>query len=722
MTKVAPITLSQLLSHLSGRANGEATRQLVRAYEFAREAHGTTRRESRELFIEHDLAVAYAMCELGMDADTIAAGLLHDILLPHTGKNEEHLQKTFNQEIVSLVTALTRLEPYKSAHDHHRDSRALEIIRQAMLTIIEGDIRVILIHLADALQDLRKAGELSEAKQQELALDARDIYAPLANRLGIWQFKWELEDLSFRYLNPSRYRKIAAQLAQRRAARNSHVEMAVEKLRKKINEAGLKARVTGRPKHIYSIYRKMREKDVDFDRIYDVRAVRIILADDDPALCYQALGLVHSLWQPIPQEFDDYIARPKPNGYRSLHTAVVDENGQTLEVQIRTAAMHNEAERGVAAHWAYKEGSQANNALNNQIRWLRQFLTHLQETDDSPIDNEAFKAEVLGERIYVFTPRGDLVDLPINSTPIDFAYQIHTEVGHRCRGARINGKMVSLDYKLKSGEQVEIITANRGGPSRDWLNESLGYTASARTRSKVRAWFRQQEREQNIHQGREIVLRELRRLGVSDVYTIKDIAAALKHDDVEQFLAKVGFGDISSAQIGGAIAPMQQKLKEDDELLPLLSETPKPTGLTVKGLSGLFTKIAQCCNPIPPQPIMGYITRGRGVTIHKKNCSQLKATQEPERWIEVSWGDKEETYPIPVIIKAYRRDGIMEEISQILKGQGINISQAKMGTANSVMTIYLVVDITTLDQLKRVLDKFDKLKNVIEVERRRWMD
>ncbi|MCI0394537.1 MAG: bifunctional (p)ppGpp synthetase/guanosine-3',5'-bis(diphosphate) 3'-pyrophosphohydrolase [Chloroflexi bacterium] len=722
MTKVAPVTLSQLLQALPGGSSGPAGVRVRKAHEFARQAHGDRRRESHELYVEHDLAVAHIICELGMDTGSIVAGLLHDILLPHTNQNEETVRREFGPEIASLVGGLSKLTPYTEKHGADRDDRVLEAIRQALLTIIEGDARVILIHLVDSLQDLRKAGDLGLEKRKQIAREARDIYAPLANRLGVWSLKWELEDLAFRYLEPDQYRLIASQIAERRAERNRRISEAAKKLERKLNEYGLEAEVTGRPKHMYSIYRKMQSKGVDFDHIYDIRALRVILEKDDPNLCYQALGIVHNLWQPIPQEFDDYIARSKSNGYQSLHTAVIDENGQTLEVQIRTRKMHEEAERGIASHWAYKEGGRHSAELAQRINALRQLLNSVREADGIPVDEEIFKNEVLGERIYVFTPRGDVVELPAGSTPIDFAYAIHTEVGHRCRGARVNGKMVSLDYKLKSGEKIDIITASRGGPSRDWMNESLGYTGSARTRSKIRAWFRQQEREKNIQQGREVVNRELKRLGVADVYTVEDIAEALRYNDVEQFLAKVGFGDIQSTQIGGAIAALQQKLRPDDELRPLLQTQPGQKRLTVRGLSGLHTKMARCCNPIPPEPIMGYITRGRGVTIHRKDCLQLLATNEPERWIEVEWGMEQETYPIPIVVKAYRRPGLMEDIANILKGEHVNLSATKTTTANSITNVYLLVEVSSLDQLNWILRKFEKLNNVIEARRQRWAD
>ena len=434
-------------------------------------------------------------------------------------------------------------------------------------------------------------------------------------------------------MEPEQYSAIAKQIAGRRAERDKRILRAAQFLTLKIREADIEVQVTGRPKHIYSIYRKMLEKGLNIENIYDIRALRVIIAKDESNLCYQVLGIVHNLWKPIPQEFDDYIARPKPNGYQSLHTAVVDDKGQALEVQIRTGTMHEEAERGIAAHWAYKEHGRTNTSINQQVNWLRQLLSNLRD-DALPSENNSFSAELLGERVYVFTPRGDVFDLPAGSTPIDFAYSIHTEVGHRCRGARVNGKMVSLDYQLKSGDQVDITTASKGGPSRDWMNENLGFTGSARTRSKVRAWFRQQEREKNINQGREIVNRELKRLGVSDIFSLHDIAEALKYDDPDQFLAKVGFGDIQSSQIGGAISALKQKLRPDDDLRPLLGpKKPKSSQLTVRGVSG---------------------------TPHSNSRMLQSNPTRTNHWLYYSWSRSHDSHPKLLTIYNYKRTRTMD--------------------------------------------------------------
>ncbi len=744
MTKVAPNTAAQLTSNLPQDTPAEIISQVRQAYDYAREVHGGRHRDSGELYLEHDLAVAQIIARLGVNDHTVVAAMLHDTLLPHTEQNEQKLFQRFGPRVTSLVVGFTNLQQYTEQSDHRErlkssDSPRMEQIRRAILAMVEQDVRIILIALADGLQNLRKASAFGLAKRQEIAHHVMNIYAPLANRLGIWQFKWELEDLAFRYLQPEQYKYIANKLDEQRALRAQKIEETVDRLQDKIDEMGFNATVTGRPKHIFSIYRKMERKGVGFDQIYDVHALRVVLHTEENGdaqtksrkqrdeeartLCYQVLGAVHSLWQPIPQEFDDYIAAPKSNGYKSLHTAVLDEDGQTLEVQIRTDGMDKEAELGIAAHWAYKEASGNPSASDvRRIHWFRQLVRNLREASDTADDSDLLQKEFLDERIYVFTPRGDVIDLPLGSTPIDFAYQIHTEVGHRCRGARVNGKMVSLDYQLQSGDRVDIITASRGGPSRDWMNENLGYTASARTRSKIRQWFRQQEKEKNIEQGREVVERELKRLGLNDVYSVEDIAHSLHFEDIEQFLAKVGFGDIQSTQIGGAIASLQQKLKPDDDLRPLLRPAAprEMTGLAVRGVTGLHTKFAGCCSPIPPEPIMGYITRGKGITVHRADCGTLKHITEKERLIEVEWGIEEERYPIPIVVHAYHRPGLVEDISNILRGRKINVPRTKRTTANSITTVYMVAEVTDLAELEWVLERIDKLPNVMEVQRQRW--
>ena len=740
MTKTSQLSLAEFIDNLPDGPQSKTAEKIKAAHQFALEAHGETCRESGELFVEHDLSVAHILLSLGVDTATLVAGVLHDTLYPHSNKTEADILTTFGKEVGTLVVGLNNLYAYteESAYQQHRQDETLEAIRRAMLSIIEGDIRIILLRMADCLQDLRQAHALNPEAQYEVAYEAMKIYAPLANRLGVWQLKWELEDLAFRYLQPEAYKDIANKLDEQRTMRAERIDRAMVRLQAKIKEIGINGKVSGRPKHIYSIYKKMERKNLDFDQIFDVHAIRVIVEpedreayalksnkekdDEDRFLCYQVLGTVHSIWQPIPKEFDDYIASPKPNGYKSLHTAVIDQDsGQTLEVQIRTLRMHEEAEKGIAAHWAYKEnGAKVSSSAQRRIQNLREVLAAMRDSGEADNNDDIFENEVMAERIYVFTPRGDVIDLPKGATPIDFAYQVHTQVGHRCRGARIDGKMSTLDHKLKSGQRVEILTSKRGGPSRDWMNASLGYTGSARTRSKIRTWFRAQEREQNITQGREVVERELKRLGLSDIYTVPEIAEALRFEDVDEFLAKIGFGDIQSNQISGAIALLKQNLQEDDELRPLLQSQHKPKGLTVRGLSGLYTKMAGCCNPVPPEPIVGYITRGQGVTIHSQECAQVKAITETERLIDVDWGAEEEAYPIPIIVKAYRRPGLVDEMTSIMRGRQIAATKTKTMTTGSIRTVYLEVQVTSLQDLNWLLQKFENLPNVIEVHRQRW--
>ncbi|MCB8946358.1 MAG: bifunctional (p)ppGpp synthetase/guanosine-3',5'-bis(diphosphate) 3'-pyrophosphohydrolase [Ardenticatenaceae bacterium] len=739
MTKVASIAYEDLLALVESR-NGTAVRQVTNAYEFALNAHGNARRDSGELYIDHDLAVAYITAELSLDTTIVVASILHDVLLPHTGKKAADIEIAFGKSVTELVVGMKELFAYTEG-DRYKEQQlngeGLENVRKAIVSVIKGNIHVILIRMADCLHDLRRAKYLPETKRLEIAREVKNIYAPLANRLGIWQVKWEMEDLAFRHLQPDDYNEIAEQLDERREARSKLVKTAVAQLQANLKEAGIKAHVTGRAKHIYSIYRKMRHKRLTFDKIYDVQALRVIVEPTDPeaykkknlrqkdfedrAICYQVLAVVHELWRAVPGEFDDYISTPKENGYRSLHTAVIDrQTGQTLEVQIRTQRMHEEAEKGIAAHWAYKEDGDPGSAARKQVEKMRTAVAQLLESDHATTDGEVFETEIAAERFHVFTPRGDVFDLPVGSTPIDFAYQVHTEVGNRCRGARVNGKMVSLDYRLKPGDQVEIMTAKRGGPSRDWMNSSLGYTGSARTRSKIRQWFRQQEREQNIEQGREAVTRELKRLGLLDTFSIADIARGLHYDDEENFLAKVGFGDIQSNQISGAIALLKRDLEPDDEIRPLLTPQPPSKGLTVQGLSGLATKMAGCCNPIAPEPIVGYITRGHGITIHRLDCKTIADIDERERLIDVSWGEETERYPVPIVVKAYRSPNLIENIVATFRGRNINVPKTKSVTTGSTMTVYLVVEVATLEELNWLLQKLESTQNVIEATRQRW--
>ncbi|MEJ2604801.1 MAG: bifunctional (p)ppGpp synthetase/guanosine-3',5'-bis(diphosphate) 3'-pyrophosphohydrolase, partial [Gammaproteobacteria bacterium] len=547
----------------------------------------------------------------------------------------------------------------------------------------------------------------------------RDIYAPLANRLGIWQLKWELEDLSFRMLEPETYRRIARQLNQRRAEREAVIQSVRARLQSELDAAGIVAEISGRPKHIYSIWRKMQRKDTELDKIFDVLALRIFV--NDVRDCYAALGVVHNLWPYLPQEFDDYIANPKKNLYQSLHTAVMGPGGQPVEVQIRTHEMHRHAELGVAAHWRYKEGGGSAGAFEQKVRWLRQLLDP-GEPDAGEDFMERVREEILEDRVYAFSPRGDVIDLPAGATPLDFAYQVHTQVGHRCRGARVNGRIVPLGYRIRNGDQVEIITASKPAPSRDWLVPRLGFLASARNRAKVRAWFRRQDREQNRKQGREILERELSRLNLKSL-PVADIAAHLKQDTPDSLYIALGTGDLTAAAV--ASAAHQLTAKAPPELPVRRRRRPPSSGggdIRVRGIGDLMSNLARCCRPVPPEPILGYITVGRGVSIHRRDCRNLLRLMEQHssRIIEVEWGDDEEArYPVELRIEAWNRDGLLRDISSVLSDENIGIvgSRSETDPRGRKAQIELSVEVPDLETLSRTLSRLERLPNIIHVRR-----
>ncbi|MCC7209424.1 MAG: bifunctional (p)ppGpp synthetase/guanosine-3',5'-bis(diphosphate) 3'-pyrophosphohydrolase [Anaerolineae bacterium] len=702
---------------------------VVKAYRFAAHYHGDQKRASGDPYMVHCVAVAHILSDFKLDAHTIAAALLHDVI-EDTTVTLEDLETDFGLEVARLVDGVTKLD--KLPHDTEGmrggkpGSREAETLRKIFLAM-GNDVRVVLIKLADRLHNMRTLGYLREEKQQRMARETMDIYAPLASRLGIWQWKWELEDLAFRYLNPTKYREIARQLDQRRGDRERNMGQVKARLLKALAKAGIQAQISARPKHIYSIYRKMERKHVPFAEIYDVRAVRVIVADNPT--CYQALGVVHSIWHPIPSEFDDYIAAPKENFYQSLHTAVLDDDGKTLEVQIRTQEMHENAEYGIAAHWRYKEGAGRDEEFEKRLRYLRRLMDFEDTVEDQNAEAfvDAMKSDVFQNRVYVFTPKGDIIDLPSASTPIDFAYHVHTEIGNRCRGARVNGELVALDYRLQSGERVEILTSKRGGPSLDWLNPDLGYVHTNRAKSKIRAWFKKQDREKNITLGRDVVDRELKKLGLAAMP--RDAVAALfNFGKADDFLAAVGSGDLTGAQIAAKVLEHERKLEREnppDELVAT-AETPaanRPVnasdGIDIMGNTGMLINLARCCNPVHGDPIIGYITRGKGVTVHRFDCPNVSRSLEPERLINVNWGNSvEKMYPVPVIIIAYDREGLMRDVGAVIANESINMTNVNISTRNSVATFHLTMEMRNLEQVSRVLTKIEQLPNVIEVRRR----
>jgi GTP pyrophosphokinase len=692
-----------------------------RAYDLATVAHADQERASGEPYIVHSLAVAQRLAELHLDPATIAAGLLHDVV-EDTIVTIEDLRQDFGQEVAKLVDGVTKLEQIDQLSQMSQrtlEYEEAESLRKMFLAMVD-DVRVVLIKLADRLHNMHTLAALPSSRRKKFARETLDIFAPLANRLGIWQIKWELEDLVLRHLEPATYQEIARLVAERRADREKHVAEIVDILQKTLKREGIQAEVTGRPKHIYSIYKKMERKGVDFDQIYDVRGVRIIVGEVQD--CYTTLGIVHSLWSPIPGEFDDFIATPKDNMYQSLHTAVVAPRGKPLEVQIRTHEMHRTAELGIAAHWRYKEQQAKRDvAFENKIAWLRSLMDWRQEVADAGEFVDSVKSDIFQDRVYVFSPKGEVFDLPAGSTPIDFAYLVHTEIGHRCRGAKVNGRLVSLNYPLQSGDQVEILTTKRGGPSRDWLTPVLNYTKTARARQKIRQWFRRQNRTENIARGREQLEKELKRLGVNHDQSYESIAKLFGFNKVDDFLAAIGCGDINAQQIATKVLQAQREEHEEELKLPEVAPPPLPTpGIMVRGVGNLLTRLARCCNPLPGDDIIGYVTRGRGVTIHRKDCLNILRREDTERFIEVEWGQGiQQTYPVVIRVIAYDREGLLRDIAGVVADEKINMSAANVATRKkeNMATITATIEITDIAQLSRVLAKIDQLPNVLEAKR-----
>ena len=700
-----------------------------RACEVAQKAHDGQYRASGEPFFQHSLAVANILADLRLDYETLAAAVLHDVL-EDTDVTLKEIEREFGPSVAKLVDGVTKMgqiQEFRGQTEKSKRERArAESLRKMLLAMVD-DVRVVLIKLADRTHNMRTLGSLREDKRKRIAKETLDIFAPLANRLGIWQIKWELEDLAFRYLSPETYKQIARMVDERRINRERYIAQVVDKLKEELIKRDIRADVTGRPKHIYGIWRKMKRKGVDFDQIYDVRAVRVLV--DSVEDCYATLGIVHTLWRPIPGEFDDYIATPKDNLYRSLHTAVIGPEGKTIEVQIRTFEMHQDAELGVAAHWRYKEGSKSDVNFDQKIAWLRQLMEWKEEVADASEFIDQLKAEVFQDRVHVLTPQGDAIDLPAGATPIDFAYYIHTEVGHRCRGAKVNGRIVPLNYELKNGEQIEILTAKRGGPSRDWLNPNLGFLKTSRARSKVRHWFRHQNYEENVSSGRAILDKELHRLGISEV-NYEKLAQIVNFNKVDDFLAALGRGDISTNQIVNAINDMVEVAHppEPDEweltTQPSSRLTTEPSGMKIQGVGNLLTHLAQCCRPVPgDDAIVGYITRGRGVTIHRRDCPNVLRLneREPGRLIAVDWDTQgDATYPIDVQIEAFDRPRLLHDITAIVANEKINMSAVHVVTRKreNKALVSATLEIANIDQLSRVLALISQLPNVVEVRRR----
>ncbi|MGG7164362.1 RelA/SpoT family protein [Clostridium ihumii] len=715
--------LEKLLEKINKNCTNIDIEEVKRAFEFSMEAHKDQRRESGEPYIIHPVEVACILAELGLDTSTIVAGLLHDVI-EDTEYTYEDVCNIFSVEVADLVQGVSKLGKfkYKTKEEQQADN-----VRKMLLAMAK-DIRVILIKLADRLHNMRTIKFKKEAKQKEKAKETLDIYAPLAHRLGISKIKWELEDLALRYLEPEEYYKLVNDIDQKRAEREIEIEHIINKLKSNLGKVGIEAEIVGRPKHFYSIYRKMVRKNKTIDQIFDLTAVRILV--NDIGDCYATLGIVHTLYKPIPGRFKDYIAMPKPNMYQSIHTTVIGQFGKPVEIQIRTYEMHKIAEYGIAAHWKYKEGVEGSDSLDSKLSWLREMLEWQGETSDAEEFMEGFKIDLFSDEVFVFTPKGDVINLPHNSTPIDFAYSIHTDIGHKCIGAKVNGKMVPLNYALKTGEIVEVVTAtNSKGPSVDWIN----IAKSNRAKSKIKSWLKRSKRDESIEKGKELLEKEGRRQGVTLNQLLKSSAMdkILKRynlKSVDDLYAELGVNDILPANV-------VNKLKEAIEGLEVKKEDIKEKSIVkikknysnlsqvnVKGEGNLLIRFARCCNPVPGDEIIGYISKGSGISVHRKDCKNLSALKDKssERIICVEWEDEKEfgEYISEIQIKAEDRVGILTDVIQLVNDNKIAITSinAKTMKSNEII-INLKISISTVEQLSKIQKKIRALTSVMDVYR-----
>ncbi|QHQ28981.1 bifunctional (p)ppGpp synthetase/guanosine-3',5'-bis(diphosphate) 3'-pyrophosphohydrolase [Xanthomonas albilineans] len=663
-----------------------------------------------------------ALALLSADEAALLAALLFDV--PALRAHLPHLPvapAARAQAVAALLDAQDAADQVWALHAGREAGRNSEGLRRLLLSIVQ-DLRVVPILLARQLAQMRVADKASEEQRRALAQLTRDIHAPLANRLGIWQLKWELEDLAFRDLEPDTYRRIAREVDESRLARERYIEAVKKTLSKALAVQGLCAEISGRPKHIYSIWRKMQKKRLAFDQLYDLRAVRVMV--DDVAACYAALGVVHALWVPVPSEFDDYIARPKANDYRSLHTAVVGPEGRTIEVQIRTHEMHAQAELGVAAHWKYKEGGKgAEKAFDRKITWMRQLLEHSQDGEQGGLAG-ALDAELVEDRVYALTPMGEVIDLPQGATPLDFAYHVHTMVGHRCRGAKVNARIVPLTHKLRSGDRVEILTGKEAEPRRDWLLPANGYLVSGRSRDKVRAWFHKLDRARNVQAGKELLERELKRLGLQHA----DLLPAVKKfhaDSVEELYIQVALGDVGPSQIGRALHEAERAAAQ-----PLAPTLPRPTArrtglgnskFTVQGVGNLLVQLARCCQPVAGEPIVGYLTRTRGVTVHRRDCAAFArlAASHPQRVLPVEWGQAGGGYEVDVLVRAVDRRWLLKDITNLIAQEEAHVLEINSDNLRDSGRAQLRLRLKVGDygQLSTLLGKLDALPGVHEARR-----
>ncbi len=690
--------------------------RIQRAYDLACRAHGGQTRSTGDPYITHSFQVAGILADLCLDEDTLVAALLHDVP-EDTHVPLETIQKEFGDQVATLVDGVTKLSGLRLGMEQTQ----AESLRKMFMAMAE-EIRVVLIKLADRLHNMRTLYAIPPDKQRRIARETMEIYAPLANRLGMYNLRRELEDLSLKHLEPTKFQEIETLLAEDKDDKQAYIQQAITILRERLVEEGVTPReMSGRPKHIYSIYDKMIRKGRDFDQIYDIRAIRVIV--ENVRDCYVVLGIVHSLWTPIPGEFDDYIAKPKQNLYQSLHTAVIGPAGKPVEIQIRTIEMHEIAEFGIAAHWRYKEpNARRDAALENKINWLRQLMEWRKDIADARVFVDSLKTDIFQDQVYVFTPKGDIIEMAAGATPIDFAYHVHTEIGHRCRGAKVNGKIVPLDYRVRTGDRVEILTTKKGGPSRDWLNPGLGLVRTARAKEKIRYYFKHQEREQAIAEGRALLEKELHRLGL-DQRNFDDLAKSFNYKNADDLLEAIGHEDLSIQTISVRLLEAERARSGVEEAAPLAPVAPRlpDASATVEGVDNLLVRVANCCSPLPGDSVVGYITRGRGITIHRRDCRNIvNVDTERERLISIDWGQtKQKAYPVLVQVKAFDRAGLVHDISGIVAAEGVNMAStnAVTGRKDHVAMITATLEIASADQLTRILNKIDRLPNVIEARR-----
>lgn len=685
---------------------------IEKAADYAAKVHDGQFRLSGEPYFEHPLNVAMILADLQLDSNAIAAALLHDTV-EDCGVLLDQIEQEFGADVAKLVDGVTKLgkitfKELSPEAKRGQELRQAENLRKMLIAMAE-DLRVVFIKLADRLHNMETLSALSPEKRLSIAKETMEIYAPLADRLGIWEIKWQLEDLAFSYLDPKQYSQIARLVAAKRDTREAFIARVIDVLRNEFDKAGIKTEISGRAKHLYSIYQKMQKyaaQGKEFNEIYDLLAIRVIV--NTISECYAAIGVVHSLWHPIPGTFDDYIASPKPNGYQSLHTAVMCFGKTPLEVQVKTQEMHRISEYGVAAHWRYKEGASSDIHFEDKISWLRQLIDWHRELSGAQEFLDSVKTDIFQDQVFVFTPKGEIKDLPKGATPVDFAYRVHTELGHSTIGARVNGRLVPLTCTLKNGDVVEIITSKKGkGPSRDWLNADLGYVKTSHAREKIRQWFKKQNRLENIEHGREMLEKELKRLGLQDIGR-DNLAKQFKYDSVDDFLAAIGYGDVSLNSITQKLAAQQPK---PEGHLPAVKAT--TSSLQILGTSNLLVTLGRCCRPVPGDSIIGYITRNRGVTVHRRDCHNVLHEDEKERLIPVEWGEIESLYPAVIHVEAWDRVGLVRDISAVVAGEKINITNMTVNeNANGLTSLDFTLEIKGLDQLSRLLAKVEAIPGV----------